>query len=225
MVKSILETERSKEKHHRQKAGASAGHGLPPIGPVTAGSVIIRCYNEHASAGELVRRVTAVNIRLEKELVILDGSSGDGTRELLKTLEQSIRRHSPARVEPIFRARNRGKCPFGGTGMRQDSGERIVIRDADLKGERHSYCRLLQPTMNGAAEVALVNRFHKGPSRVLYFFHFQANRFLTLLTHLLIDLILNGLEVGCKIFRRDIFDHIQFPIVFRAGGGGLRWRS
>jgi Glycosyl transferase family 2 len=106
-VKSILETERSKEKNHRQKTGASARHGLPSIGPVAAGSVIIRSYNEHAPAGELVRRVTAVNIPLEKELVILDGSSGDGTRELLETLEPSIRRHSPARVEPIFRAGNR----------------------------------------------------------------------------------------------------------------------
>jgi glycosyltransferase involved in cell wall biosynthesis len=208
-VEPTLRPEQPDDNNPAAERSAPSKQGLPPLGPISTLSIVIPTYNERATIGEILRRVTAANTPLEKELVIVDDCSRDGTRELLQTLEQSIRRSNTARVKLIFHEENQGKGAAVRTGIYQASGELIVIQDADLEYDPQDYAQLLQPIMSGDADVVFGNRFHGGPHRVLYFWHFQANRFLTLLTNLLTDLNLSDMEVGYKVFRRDIFDRIR----------------
>jgi glycosyltransferase involved in cell wall biosynthesis len=141
-----------------------------------------------------------VPIPLQREIVVVDDYSTDGTRDLLSQLQ------TPAgtSLRVLMHDRNRGKGAAIRTGLGQVTGDIALVQDADLEYDPRDYLRLLEPILEGRADVVFGNRFHGGPHRVLYFWHFQANQFLTFLTNLLTNLNLSDMEVGYKVFRTEI---------------------
>src|SRR5687767_13750906 len=160
-------------------------------------SIIIPAYNEKATIENVVRSVAAVPLGLQREIVVVDDFSTDGTRELLSRI--SVPRGASLRV--LMHERNQGKGAAIRTGLQHITGDIVLVQDADLEYDPRDHPRLLAPTLEGRADVVFGNRFHGGAHRVLYFWHFQANKFLTFLANLLTNLNLSDMEVGYKVFR------------------------
>ncbi len=164
-------------------------------------SVLIPVYNESATIEQIVRRVEAVPV--EKEIVIVDDLSSDGTRDKLKTL--SDRDH----VRVFYHDHNQGKGAALRTGIVEATGDVVVIQDADLEYDPQDYLKLMQPILEGNADVVYGSRFSGGQShRVLYFWHAVGNRFLTLLSNMFTNLNLTDMEVCYKLFRRQVIQGI-----------------
>ena len=162
-------------------------------------SVVIPAYNEIATIEEIVRRVEAVAI--EKEIVVVDDLSTDGTREKLEAAE---------RIRLCKHERNRGKGAALRTGIAATSGEVILVQDADLEYDPRDYPRLLQPIEEGKADVVFGSRFAGGEShRVLYFWHSLGNKLLTLLSNMFTDLNLTDMETCYKVFRSEVIKSIE----------------
>jgi glycosyltransferase involved in cell wall biosynthesis len=168
-------------------------------------SIIIPVYNERNTIENVVATVASVPIPLEKEIIVVDDFSSDGTRELLPAIEAKY----PGRVRVLLHEKNHGKGRAIRTGLAQISGDLVLVQDADLEYDPQDYPVLLAPILAGRADVVFGNRFHGGQHRVLYFWHFQINRFLTFLSNLLTNLNLSDMEVGYKLFRREIIQNIQ----------------
>jgi glycosyltransferase involved in cell wall biosynthesis len=165
-------------------------------------SVVIPAYNEIATIEEIVRHVEAVAI--EKEIVVVDDLSTDGTREKLEELEAA------GRVRLCKHERNRGKGAALRTGIAATSGEVILVQDADLEYDPRDYPRLLQPIEEGKADVVYGSRFAGGQShRVLYFWHSLGNKLLTLLSNMFTGLNLTDMETCYKVFRSDVIKSIE----------------
>ena len=175
---------------------------------LTTLSVVIPVYNEAASIGRIIEAVLASDCGLDKELVIVDDCSSDGTREVLQEIERELR-DAGISMKLLFHERNQGKGAALRTGLTQAGGDVVLIQDADLEYDPQDYPVLLQPILDGRADVVFGNRFHGGPHRVLYFWHFQANRFLTFFCNLLTNLNLGDMEVGYKVFRRDVIGRLE----------------
>ena len=165
-------------------------------------SVIMPVYNEARTISEMVARVRRAPIDLTRELIVVDDASTDATREAL----QKITADHGDEVRVFTHEANRGKG--AATGIAHARGEIIMIQDADLEYDPRDYPLLLEPILEDQADVVFGNRFHGGPHRVLYFWHYTANRFLTLLTNLLTGLNLSDMEVGYKVFRADVLRRI-----------------
>jgi glycosyltransferase involved in cell wall biosynthesis len=165
-------------------------------------SVVIPAYNEKGSIHEILRRVRAVPIR--KEIVVVDDCSADGTREILRELEQ---RDGDLKV--VFHERNQGKGAALRTGFRHATGQIIIVQDADLEYDPAQYLQLIQPIIEDQADVVFGSRFIGETHRVLYFWHSLANKFLTLLSNTFTNLNLTDMEVCYKVFRREIIQGIQ----------------
>lgn len=172
-------------------------------------SIIVPVFDERPMVAEMLRRVLEVEIVPAKELIIVDDGSRDGTREVLQKLAAEIAQSGKARVQLIFHEKNRGKGAAIRTALQHAAGQWVLIQDADLDYDPRDYVALLEPILDGRADVVFGTRFHGGTHRVLYFWHYQANRFLTWLTDLLTDLNLSDMEVGYKVIRRDILDQIR----------------
>jgi glycosyltransferase involved in cell wall biosynthesis len=168
-------------------------------------SIIVPVFNERNTVENVVATVLAVNIPLEKEIVIVDDFSTDGTREILAGFENRY----AGRVRVFLHDKNRGKGYAIRTALRQITGDLVLVQDADLEYDPQDYPVLLAPIMAGRADVVFGNRFHGGQHRVLYFWHFQINQFLTLLSNVLTNLNLSDMEVGYKLFRREIIQKIN----------------
>jgi glycosyltransferase involved in cell wall biosynthesis len=168
-------------------------------------SIIIPVYNERNTIENVVATVASVPIPLEKEIIVVDDFSTDGTREL----PPAIKAKYPGRVRVLLHEKNHGKGRAIRTGLAQISGDLVLVQDADLEYDPQDYPVLLAPILAGRADVVFGNRFHGGQHRVLYFWHFQINRFLTFLSNLLTNLNLSDMEVGYKLFRREIIQNIQ----------------
>jgi glycosyltransferase involved in cell wall biosynthesis len=184
-------------------------------------SIIIPVYNERAYIEEILRRVQAV--RLEKEIVVIDDGSTDGTRELLRDLEkaqaagqaevpvQNGRALLPLeRIRFIFQDRNCGKGAALRRGFEIANGEILLVQDADLEYDPKDYHKLLEPIFDGRADVVFGSRFLGGPQRVHYFWHYAGNKFLTLLSDMLTNLKLSDMETCYKVFRREVVQNIRF---------------
>jgi len=166
-------------------------------------SVIIPVYNERHTVELLLKRVEAAPY--EKEIILVDDASTDGTREILERLAHDQR----DRVRLLRHAHNRGKGAAIRTALEHVTGDVIVIQDADLEYDPQDYPALLEPILDGHADVVFGNRFHGGPHRVLYFWHYVGNRVLTTLCNMLTNLNLSDMEVGYKVFRAEILQRLR----------------
>ncbi len=199
----ISETRQMKEREAAARAPLTIVSGRP-----TSMSIIIPVYNEAATIGHVLDTVLAANAGLNKELVIVDDYSTDGTRDLLQELERELK-DSGCSVKVVFHERNQGKGAAIRTGLAHVTGDVVLVQDADLEYDPRDYERLLEPILDGHADVVFGNRFHGGPHRVLYFWHYHANRFLTFVCNLLTNLNLSDMEVGYKVFRREVISQLQ----------------
>ena len=164
-------------------------------------SVVIPIYNERDTLKEIVRRVRAVPV--PKEIILVDDGSTDGTRQVLAELE------GQADLRILLHEKNRGKGAALRTGFRHVTGSIVIIQDADLEYDPAQYPELIQPIVEGKADVVFGSRFVAGgPHRVLYFWHSVANRFLTTLSNMFTDLNLTDMETCYKVFRREVVDAI-----------------
>ncbi len=165
-------------------------------------SVVIPIYNEEKTIREIVRRVQ--DTPFDKELIIVDDGSFDETPHLLKKLSAEY-----DNLLVIHQSPNRGKGAAVRRGFSQATGDIIIIQDADLEYDPNDYHRLLEPIMDGRADVVYGSRFLGGPHRVLFFWHYLGNKFLTLFSNVLNNLNLTDMEVGYKVFRRQLLHQIQ----------------
>ena len=144
-----------------------------------------------------------MDVGCEKELIIVDDASSDGTKDVLKSMI------GQPNLRIIFHEKNCGKGAAIRTGVAHVTGEIVLIQDADLEYDPQDYPRLLRPILEGKADVVYGNRFHGETHRVLYFWHAVGNRMLTLACNMLTNLNLSDMEVGYKAFRADIFHRIR----------------
>lgn len=165
-------------------------------------SVVIPVYNEKNTIHEILRQVRAVGI--PKQIILVDDCSKDGTTEILKRMQTD---------EPdltiVFHDRNQGKGAALRTGFRHATGQIVVVQDADLEYDPSEYHKLIQPILEGKADVVYGSRFIGETHRVLYFWHSMANRFLTLLSNFFTNLNLTDMEVCYKVFRREVIQGIK----------------
>ena len=155
-------------------------------------SVLIPVYNEKSTILELLRRVETVALPVAKEIVIVDDGSTDGTRELLKDLG--------ARAKVVLHEHNRGKGAALRTALTNATGDIVIIQDADLEYDPNDYPGLLAPILDGRADAVYGSRFLGGPHRVLFFWHYAANKFFTLLTNVLYNINLTDMGTCYKLF-------------------------
>ena len=168
-------------------------------------SVVMPVYNENSYIDEIIRRTLASPV--EKELIIVDDFSTDGTRA---RLEEIARANLDGAIRVLFHEKNRGKGAALRTGFAAATGDVVIIQDADLEYDPAEYPKLIEPIAEGRADVVYGSRFAGGEShRVLYFWHSVANKFLTLLSNMLTDLNLTDMETCYKAFRREIIQSVK----------------
>lgn len=171
-------------------------------GAIVKLSVVIPVYNEVNTIRSIVQRVQAVDV--DKELIIVDDYSTDGTRGVL---EEIGREHS--NVSVVYHEKNRGKGAALRTGFEQARGEYVIVQDADLEYDPQDYRQLLRPLDEGKADAVFGSRFITTQEhRVLYFWHSLGNKFLTLLSNMTTDLNLTDMETCYKVFRRNLVQAI-----------------
>jgi len=165
-------------------------------------SVVIPVYNEVETIKEIISRVQAVD--LEKEVIIVDDGSTDGTREQLQEISRAQKN-----VRVFYHDRNQGKGAALRTGFEGATGDIVIVQDADLEYDPREYPILLEPILDGRADIVYGSRFLGGPHRVLFFWHYLGNKFLTLLSNALTNLNLTDMETCYKVFRREVLSDIQ----------------
>jgi len=166
-------------------------------------SIVIPVYNEARTIAQVLERVRAAAAAgLEKELVVVDDGSTDGTREYLAGLREPGTRC-------VFHERNQGKGAALRTGFAHASGDVVMVQDADLEYDPADYPLLLRPIVDGKADVVLSSRFLAGQAhRVLYFWHSMGNRALTLFSNVCTNLNLTDMESGYKLFTREVLRQV-----------------
>jgi len=183
-------------------------------------SVVIPVYNEKATIDEILRRV--IDTEPRKEIILVDDCSTDGTRQVLqKMLQLQISGESQAPAtdgaDPIalgdlrifFQSKNEGKGAALRRGFAEVTGDIILVQDADLEYDPRDYSKLLEPLLDGRADVVFGSRFLGGPQRVHYFWHYVANKLLTLLSDIFTNLKLTDMETCYKVFRREVLQGIH----------------
>jgi glycosyltransferase involved in cell wall biosynthesis len=166
-------------------------------------SVIIPCYNEKNTIKTIINAVKNSPYP-KKEIIIVDDCSNDGTRDILRTeIESDV-------DKVIYHSKNQGKGSAIRTGIKEATGEIIIIQDADLEYDPNEYPILVEPILQGKADVVFGSRFlGTGPHRVVYFWHSVGNAFLTLLSNMLTNLNLTDMETCYKVFKREIIQSIN----------------
>jgi len=167
-------------------------------------SVVIPCYNELATIDAIIDAVVAAPYP-DKEIIVVDDASSDGTREKLQSeIERSGRVH-----KVLYHEVNQGKGAALRTGIRSAVGDIVIIQDADLEYDPREYPRLVEPILTGKADVVYGSRFAGGDARrVLYFWHRMGNGLLTLLSNMFTNLNLTDMETCYKVFRREIIQSV-----------------
>jgi glycosyltransferase involved in cell wall biosynthesis len=164
-------------------------------------SVIVPVYDERNTVAEIVRRMRSVDIPLDREFVLVDDGSADGTRDVLRQLTDST-------VRVVYHERNRGKGAAIRTGLEQVTGDLVLIQDADLEYDPNDWPKLLAPILSGKATVVYGSRF-TGERRNMLFLHWVGNRFLSLVTNILYNTTLSDMETCYKLFDRRVLDGMK----------------
>lgn len=163
-------------------------------------SVVVPVYNEKNTIREIVRRIQEVSF--EKEIIIVDDYSTDGTREILKGMAGNT-------LKILFHDKNQGKGAALRTGFQEVTGDIVIIQDADLEYNPQEYSILIQPILDGKADAVYGSRFLACPHRVLLFWHYVGNKFLTTLSNLFTNLNLTDMETCYKAFRSSLLKNID----------------
>jgi glycosyltransferase involved in cell wall biosynthesis len=166
-------------------------------------SIIVPVYNEKQTILTILKRIECTPY--EKEIIVVDDFSTDGTREILRDMDEAQQIPS---LRVLYHVVNQGKGAALRTGMAAAAGDVVIIQDADLEYDPSEYAVLIQPIVAGLADVVYGSRFLSGPHRVLFFWHSMGNRFLTLLSNMFTDLNLTDMETGYKAFRREVISKV-----------------
>jgi glycosyltransferase involved in cell wall biosynthesis len=183
-------------------------------------SIVIPAFNEKNTIEEILRRVLETSIR--KQVVVVDDCSTDGTRQILQAMKERQAEGAGsaaasdggdsiplAHLQFFFQERNQGKGAAVRLGFAQATGDIVLVQDADLEYDPRDYEKLLEPILDGRADVVYGSRFLGGPQRVNYFWHYVANKFLTLLSDIMTNLKITDMETCYKVFRREVLAKIQ----------------
>lgn len=166
-------------------------------------SIIIPCYNEAETINEIIDAVINAPYK-DKEIIVVDDCSKDGTVEVLK------KEIAPKVAKVLFHEKNQGKGAALRTGIKEATGDVVIIQDADLEYDPNEYERLVKPISDNKADVVYGSRFLGGDAhRVVYYWHRVGNGFLTLLSNMFTNLNLTDMETCYKVFRREIIQSID----------------
>jgi len=170
-------------------------------------SVVIPVFNEINTIDEILSRV--LHVDLPKEVIVVDDFSIDGTREFLREWETERREKSKDEVRICYQPRNMGKGAALRSGFKEATGEIVIIQDADLEYHPREYPKLIEPILDGRADVVYGSRFLGTPRRVLMFRHTLGNKLLTFISNLCTDLNLTDMETGYKVFKKEVLEHLH----------------
>jgi glycosyltransferase involved in cell wall biosynthesis len=185
--------------------------GLVHYPPSLMLSVVVPVYNEKATIREILHRIQRVPIR--KEIIVVDDFSADGTREILRDVEREASGSDSTMenlnsIHVIYHDRNRGKGMALRTGFGKVTGTIVIVQDADLEYNPDEYPDLIEPILDGRAEVVFGSRFIGETHRVLYFWHYVGNKLLTMISNMLTGLNLTDMETCYKVFRREVIEQL-----------------
>ena len=169
-------------------------------GPYYKLSIIIPVYNERNTVAEAIRRSRTVDIPLEREIIVVDDGSDDGTAQILTQLQDST-------VRVVRHPANRGKGAAVRTGLTYVTGDLVLVQDADLEYDPDDWPKLLAPVLKGKARVVYGSRF-TGERRNMLFWHWVGNRFLSTVTNVLYNTTISDMETCYKLFDRKLLDSI-----------------
>ena len=165
-------------------------------------SIVIPIYNEQKTLETLIAKVSAVDYH--KEIILVDDFSTDGSRAILESYENK------ENFKVLYHKRNQGKGAALRTGFSNVSGDIIIIQDADLEYNPSDYGTLLEPILDGRADVVYGSRFLGGPHRVLLFWHYVGNLLLTTFSNMLTNVNLTDMETGYKAFTKEVKERLTF---------------
>jgi glycosyltransferase involved in cell wall biosynthesis len=212
--------ERELQNSEVKQSSTRSGRRHPPELKNPKISVVIPVYNEKNTIEEILRRVLDATVR--REVIIVDDCSTDGTREMLQNMAArkaqgdrnvpSSDGGCPVEVSDLrifFQEKNCGKGAALRRGFAEATGDVVLVQDADLEYDPMDYSKLLEPILDGRADVVFGSRFLGGPQRVHYFWHYVGNRLLTLLSDIFTNLNLTDMETCYKVFRREVLKGIR----------------
>ncbi len=166
-------------------------------------SIVVPVYNEKDTIESILSRIMSASVyNMAKEIIVVDDFSTDGTRDILK-------KYNDTEVKIFYHDKNKGKGAALKTGFNKVTGDFVIVQDADLEYDPKDYEKLLKPLIDGKADVVYGSRFMGGePHRVIYFWHYLGNKFLTMFSNMFTNLNLTDMETCYKLFRKEVLDKI-----------------